>query len=84
MAVLLEDVHTSLDELTLKINDIKDPQEREGLKAFIEVITPHLMEEVTFSIVGKIAQAAIKEPINASTIDELLEKLGEDYDVIVE
>lgn len=84
MTVLLEDVHTSLTELSTKIDSIESPEEREGLKAFIDVITPHLMNDVTFSIVGKIAQAAIKEPINASNINELLEQLGEDYDVIVE
>jgi hypothetical protein len=84
MPALLEDVHTSLAELSSKVNEIKDPEQQEGLKAFIEVITPHLMEEVTFSIVGKIAQAAIKEPINATNINELLEKLGEDYEVTVE
>jgi len=66
------------------VETIENVEEREGLKAFIDVITPHLMNDVTFSIVGKIAQAAIKEPINATNINELLEKLGEDYDVIVE
>lgn len=84
MTVLLEDVHTSLAELSTKVETIENVEEREGLKAFIDVITPHLMNDVTFSIVGKIAQAAIKEPINATNINELLEKLGEDYDVIVE
>ncbi|SMO58000.1 hypothetical protein [Melghirimyces algeriensis] len=41
---LLEKVHTSLEELESLVEKTDDPLEREGLKAFIDCVTPHLVK----------------------------------------
>jgi hypothetical protein len=83
----LASVHTALDELQGVLNETTDPQERRGLEAFIDCVTPHLMEGASATFLGKIAATFDTEIINTmDTMDtmEALESLGEHFDIVVE
>jgi hypothetical protein len=81
----LASVHTALDELQGVLNETTDPQERRGLEAFIDCVTPHLMEGATATFLGKIAASTFgTEIINKMDTMEALESLGEHFDIVVE
>ncbi|NPC91254.1 histidine kinase [Bacillus sp. WMMC1349] len=86
MSVAMEEIFTSLDELEALVNKTNDPMEKEGLKAFIKCISPQLMNEASFSLLGKIAQTVGSplETIKVSTSKELIAAIGSEYVVTVE
>ncbi|KKB34126.1 hypothetical protein [Bacillus thermotolerans] len=73
----------SIEELEMMLNEIKDPQEREGLKAFIENVAPKLVAENTGTFLGKIKSYFLELPEDA-TIEAALDRLKEDYHVTIE
>ncbi|PFR36732.1 histidine kinase [Bacillus thuringiensis] len=79
-------IFTSLNELEELVEKTSDPLEKEGLKAFINCITPQLMDEASFSLLGKIAQAGgfSVEAIEASTQEELIAAIGSEYEITIE
>lgn len=86
MPAVMEEIFTSLNELEELVLKTSDPLEKEGLKAFINCITPQLMDEASFSLLGKIAQIADKplEAVEAQTTGELLAAIGENYEITIE
>lgn len=87
MPAVMDDIFTSLNELEELISKTSDPLEKEGLKSFIDCITPQLMDEASFSLLGKIAQITISSPVEAAelhTTEELLAALGEEYEITIE
>lgn len=86
MPAVMEEIFTSLDELEVLVAKTTDPLEKEGLKAFINCITPQLMDEASYSLLGKIAQVATDpiEAIQAKTTEELFAAIGEEYEITIE
>jgi hypothetical protein len=84
MATSLASMHTALDELQGLLNETMDPRERQGLEAFIDCVTPHLMEGATATFLGKIAAAVCVDLTNKMDTTEALEALGEHFDIVVE
>jgi hypothetical protein len=84
VATSLASVHTALDELQGVLNETTDPQERLGLEAFIDCVTPHLMEGASATFLGKIAATFGTEIIHTMDTMEALESLGEHFDIAVE
>jgi hypothetical protein len=86
MPAVMEEIFTSLNELEELVAKTTDPLEKEGLKAFINCITPQLMDEASFSLLGKIAQVADQplEVAQAQTTEELLAAIGENYEITIE
>jgi hypothetical protein len=76
-------VDQSLDELRALLDSTPDSPERMGLEAFIECVTPELLNR-TMTYLGKIqrtTEALLKEPV---TTMEALDALRDDFDIIVE
>jgi len=85
MSDVMTPVHQSLDELRSLVATTTDAAEREGLKAFIECVTPHLVENATMSFLGKIAQIVPTLAMaSAATSAEALEALRENFEITVE
>ncbi|MED0773562.1 histidine kinase [Bacillus siamensis] len=85
MTTVMEDIYTSLHELEDLVNKIDNPLEKEGLKAFINCITPQLMDEASIALLGKIAQTPYgAASIEAKSAKDLLKEIGDNYEVTIE
>lgn len=87
MGQSLAPVHDALDELRALVDQTEDQAERQGLAAFIECVSPHLVENATMTFLGKIAsivQASGAQVPTATNSAEALEALKEHFDVVVE
>jgi hypothetical protein len=79
-------VYDALDELRALLEATPDSPERLGLEAFIDCVAPQLVDGATMTYLGKIAKSTeIDLDMSAfSTPAEALEKLGDQFDVVLE
>jgi hypothetical protein len=81
---LMEKMHTSLEELEALVEATTDPLEREGLIAFINCVTPHLVEGATSTFLGKIAQVMGTDIPEDLSVEEALEALKVNFEIEIE
>ncbi|MEB9378457.1 histidine kinase [Bacillus cereus] len=86
MSAVMNGIFTSLHELEELVEKTSDPLEKEGLKAFINCITPRLVDEASFSLLGKITQtgALSVKAIEALTQEEFIAAIGSEYEITIE
>jgi len=87
MPAVMEELFTSLNELEELVDSVSDPLEKEGLKSFINCITPQLMDGASVSLLGKIAQVTgldTLEAVQGLSKEELMSKIGEEFDITIE
>lgn len=85
MSDVLTPMHVALDELRGLVSTTTDAAERQGLEAFIECVTPHLVENAQATFLGKITpDARMHAPVTGATSAEALEALKEHFEIVVE
>ncbi|MEV5864338.1 hypothetical protein AB0L83_32035 [Streptomyces sp. NPDC052071] len=85
MSDVLTPMHVALDELRGLVPTTTDAAERQGLEAFIECVTPHLVENAQATFLGKITpDARMHAPVAGATSAEALEALKEHFEIVVE
>lgn len=87
MSETLAPVHEDLEQLRSLVDGLENPAERQGLEAFIECVSPHLVEEATTTFLGKIAQIVMAKGVElpeSATSEEALDALREHFDVVIE
>lgn len=86
MPAQMEVLFTSLNELEKLVDKTSDPLEKEGLKSFINCISPQLLDEASFSLLGKIAQITldVTDAVQGLTKEELITAIGTEYEITIE
>ena len=84
MTDTMTEAHATLDGLRALATTTADADERQGLEAFIECVSPHLMGEATATFLGKITASIIASAPEGASADETLAILSEHFDVTVE
>jgi hypothetical protein len=80
----LTEAHETLDGLRALATTTVDADERKGLEAFIECVSPHLMGEATATFLGKIASIVMTDAPKDASAEETIAALSEHFDVTVE